>query len=200
MKFMVSKEMFGSMEKDFLVVDFEFTQYTKPMGKPRAFFPEILEVGAVKIDCKTHEIVGDLENFVKPRFFPKQAAESMVFCMITEEDMETAIDFSEMIQKIELLYIPGKTYFVSWGDDDYDVIKQGCERHAIPNPILPEDCLDLAAAYKLLKGDKKTTGLRKAAEELNIDADGYWHTAYDDAVNTSKVLLKLIADGWAPGA
>ena len=28
--------------------------------------------------------------------------------------------------------------------------------------------------------------------------DGYWHTAYDDAINTSKILLKLIDDGWKP--
>ena len=41
-----------------------------------------------------------------------------------------------------------------------------------------------------------TTGLRKATEELNVNADGLWHTAYDDAVNTGKVLIKLIADGW----
>jgi len=56
----------------------------------------------------------------------------------------------------------------------------------------------LAAAYKLLKGDRNTTGLYKAAEELNINTEGYGHTAYDDAVNTGKILLKLIADGWKP--
>ena len=186
------------MSKDFLVVDLEFTQYTKPTGKPRAFFPEIIEIGAVKIDGETLEITGHLENFVKPHFFPKQAAESMDFCMITEADMKTAIDFSEMLARFNSLYVPGKTYFVSWGDDDYDVIAQGCSRHTLPNPVLPEDCLDLAAAYKLMKGDRNTTSLKRAAEELNVDADGYWHTAYDDALNTSKVLLKLLADGWKP--
>ena len=186
------------MSKDFLVVDLEFTQYTKPTGKPRAFFPEIIEIGAVKIDSETLEITGHLENFVKPRFFPKQAAESMDFCMITEADMKTAIDFSEMLSRFNSLYVPGKTYFVSWGDDDYDVIAQGCSRHALTNPVLQDDCLDLAAAYKLIKGNRNTTGLKKAAEELDVDADGYWHTAYDDALNTSKVLLKLLADGWRP--
>jgi len=75
------------MDKDFFVVDFEFTQYTKPTGKPRAFFSEIIEIGAVGIDCETLEITGHIEEFVKPHFFPKQAAESMEFCMITESDI-----------------------------------------------------------------------------------------------------------------
>jgi len=188
----------GNMYKDFFVVDFEFTQYTKPTGKPRAFFSEIIEIGAVRIDGGTNEITGYIEDFVKPHFFPKQAAESMEFCMITAADMEKAIDFSDMLWQIESLYVPGKTYFVAWGDADFGVIKQNCERHKVPNPVMLEDYLDLAEAYKMLKGDRNTPGLYKAAEELEINTEGFGHTAYDDAVNTGKVLLKLIADGWKP--
>jgi len=186
------------MNRDFLVVDFEFTQYTKRVGRPRAFFSEIIEIGAIRIDGETGEITGRIQNFVKPRFFPKQAAEGMEFSMITASDMKTAIDFSDMLQKIGSLYVPGKTYFVTWGDADYGVLAQGCERHALANPIMREDCLDLAEAYRLLNCDGNTTGLRKAAEELAVDTDGLWHTAYDDAVNTGKILLKLIANGWKP--
>ena len=186
------------MNKHYLVVDLEFTQYTKPVGRPRGFFPEIIEIGAVKIDRDTFEITGHIQEFVKPCFFPKQAAESMEFCMITESDMDDAIEFSKMLHLLESLYIPGETYFVSWGDADYQVVKEGCERHSLSNPVLFEDYLDLAAAYKLMKGDKKTTGLRMAADELNVNADGYWHTAYDDAYNTGSVLLKMIDKGWKP--
>ena len=186
------------MSKDFFVVDFEFTQYTKPTGKPRAFFPEIIEIGAVRIDHDSFEITGHIEEFVKPHFFPKQAAESMEFCMITESDMENAIDFSDMLNLLTTLYAPGETFFVSWGNSDFSVIDKGCERHSLKNPILFEDYLDLAAAYKLMKGDRLTTGLSKAVEELNISADGFGHTAYDDAVNTGKVLVKLLSDGWRP--
>lgn len=32
--------------RDFLIIDFEFTTHKKLVGKPRAFFPEIIEVGA----------------------------------------------------------------------------------------------------------------------------------------------------------
>jgi len=187
-------------KKDFLIVDFEFTQYLKPVGKPRAFFSEIIEIGCVKIDGDTLETVGQLQNFVKPHFFPNHVADSLAFCMITEADMKTAIDFNTMLERLESLYSPGETYFVSWGNEDYRVLKQGCERHAVPKIFSHEDYLDLAAVYKQLKGAERTIGLKAAAEELEVDTGGLWHTAYDDANNTSKILLKLLADGWMPGA
>ena len=188
------------MGKDFLVVDFEFTQYASPTGRPRAFFSEIIEIGAVKLSGDTFEMIGEIEDFVKPHFFPKQAAESMEFCMITEADMEYAIDFGDMLTQISALYEPGKTYFVSWGDADYGVLALNCERHKLLNPILREDYLDLAAAYKRWKGDRLTTGLYKAADELGVNTDGFKHTAYDDAYNTGKIIEKLIDSGWIPEA
>jgi len=187
------------MNKNYFVVDFEFTQYTKPVGKPRAFFSEIIEIGAILIDGETFEIIGEIENFVKPHFFPNHAAESMEFCMITEADMEEAIEFSDMLERMASMYVPGETYFVSWGNYDYHVIERGCERHQLQNPVLKEDYLDLAAAYKIYKGDHLTTGLAKAAEELQVTAEGFGHTAYDDAMNTVGVLIKLLDRGWAPG-
>ena len=184
--------------KNFFVVDFEFTQYRKHIGRPRGFFSEIIEIGAVKVDSETREIVGNIENFVKPHFYPKQAKEIMEFCSITEADMKTAIEFGEMIRKITELYIPNETYFVMWGTQDYKVIEMGCERHQIENPILQSDCLDLAAAYRKIHGDGYTTGLRAAIEENDITTEGHWHAACDDALKTGMLLIKLLEDGWMP--
>ena len=162
------------------------------------FFSEIIEIGAVKITGDTHEIVGNIQNFVKPHFYPKQAKESMEFCSITEADMKTAIDFATMLKEIETLYTPGRTYFVAWGMEDYNVIEKGCERYQLANPILLEDCLDLAAAYKYMNNHDYTTSLRMATEEHDISAEGHWHAAYEDALKTGKLLQKLLADGWKP--
>jgi len=186
------------MRRNYFVVDFEFTQYSKPVGRPRGFFSEIIEIGAVVIDGETNEITGNIQDFVKPHFYPKQAKESMEFCGITEADMKKAIDFGAMLKKIDLLYVPGKTYFVTWGEEDYRVVEKGCERHNLVNPVLFEDCLDLAEAYKLMKDDNYTTSLRNAAEELNVVSEGHLHAAYEDALKTGRILLKLLADGWKP--
>ncbi|MDR0571113.1 MAG: hypothetical protein LBG71_07865 [Clostridiales Family XIII bacterium] len=187
-----------SEKKDFLVVDLEFTQYTKPQGRPSGFFSEIIEIGAVKIDGGSLETVGLAHHFVRPRFYPRQAREAMEFCMITDEHMESAIEFAEMLEGIRGMYVPGETYFAAWGDADYRVLAQGCRRHGLDNPVLREDYLDMAAWYKWEMGDSYTTGLRKATEEQHIDTGLLWHTAIDDATNTGKLLVRLLADGWDP--
>ena len=186
------------MPRNFLVVDYEFTMYTRPVGRPRDFFPEIIEIGAVKIDGEKHDTLGEIQNFVKVHFFPRHAQEAMDFCMITPDDMKKAIPFKEMVAKLEELYVPGETYFVAWGTEDYRVLNLGCEKHRINNPILFEDYLDIGEAYKIFKGEQQTPGLKRATEELCLESTGLWHTAFDDAENTGKVLVSLLQKGWTP--
>lgn len=184
------------MAKNFLVTDFEFTVYTKPVGKPRGFFSEILEIGATKLDGETLERVGDVQSFVKPQFYPRQAEESLNFSMITMADLKKGILFPEMVEAMMNHYIAGETYFVAWGDADFKVIDTACKRYKIDNPVLLSDYLDLAAGYKALFEKEKTPSLKSAVEEQSVLMEGTWHTALDDAINTSKLLVKLLKDGW----
>ena len=180
---------------NYLVVDFEFTFYKRPVGRPRAFFAEIIEIGAVKLDESLKEC-GKLQNFVKPHFFPKHAKDAMDFCMITDADMKKAITFPAMLEKMSAMYEAGNTLFVAWGDSDYKVLTEGCSRHKLENPVLQADYLDLAEAYKLWHGEENTPGLKTAITEMEVTADGLAHTAFDDAYNTGKVLAKMMEKGW----
>jgi len=179
----------------FFVIDFEFTFYKRPVGRPRGFFNEIIEAGAVLLDSQG-AVTGKMHSFVKPHFFPKQAKDAFAFCMITEKEMKTAVEFPEMVKQISGLYVPGECYFVTWGHEDFRVLDIGCQRHKIENPVLRSDCLDLAMAYKLWKGNDYTTGLKAAAEEVEADSEGLWHTAFDDAYNTGKVMFRMLEKGW----
>ena len=180
---------------NYLVVDFEFTFYKRPVGRPRAFFAEIIEIGAVKLDENLNEC-GNLQSFVKPHFFPKHAKDAMDFCMITDADMKKAITFPAMLEKMSAMYEAGNTLFVAWGDSDYKVLAEGCSRHKLDNPVLQTDYLDLAEAYKLWREEENTPGLKAAITEMEVTADGLAHTAFDDAYNTGKVLAKMLEKGW----
>lgn len=181
---------------DYLVVDFEFTFYKKPIGRPRTFFSEIIEIGAVKFIGDSLKQKCRLQNFVQPKFFPRQAMYAMEFCMITPRDMESAIPFPKMLKKLSALYEENKTFFVAWGTSDYNVLDQCCYKHKLSNPIQKKDYLDLAEAYRLWKGVANTPSLKTALSDFELDADGLAHTALDDAHNTGKVLLKMLEAGW----
>ena len=127
---------------NYFVIDFEFTFYKRPVGRPRGFFNEIIEAGAVLLDSGGTE-TGRMHAFVKPHFYPKQAKDAYDFCMITEKEMKKAIEFPEMVRQISALYTPGNCYFVTWGNEDFRVLDIGCQRHGIENPVRKEDCLDL---------------------------------------------------------
>lgn len=182
----------------FLIVDFEFTFYKKPVGKPRGFFPEIIEVGAVKLDTDANQYVTKFQSFVKPHFYPRQSLDAMNFCMITPKDMAKGIELPEMVNILESIYTPGETYFVGWGAEDYKVLRQGCRRHDINNPIQRDDYLDLALAYKEFAGLERDIGLKRTLEDLGLSFDGIWHTAFDDAQNTGKILRWMLEKGWDP--
>jgi sporulation inhibitor KapD len=186
------------MARNYLLVDYEFTTYTRRIGRPRAYFSEIIEVGAVLFSGEDFRELGRLQNFVNPRFYPKQAKDSLLFCMITDMDMKKAIEYEEMLKRLARLYVPEETYFVAWGDSDYHVMDTACKRYKLDNPFLLEDYLDLGDAYRLYFNKDNNVGLRAAAEEQQVNASGLWHTAFDDAFNTGKVLKSLLEQGWTP--
>ena len=85
---------------DYLVVDFEFTV---PMsyGKPRAWFQEIIEVGAIRIDENGNLSDKTYSAFVKPRFWPRLAEEGYAITGIRQEDVNNGISLEESIEKLQ---------------------------------------------------------------------------------------------------
>ena len=181
----------------FLVADFEFTVYTKPTGRPRGFFSEIIEYGWVMLDAQTKELSEQDQNFVKPKFFPKQAKEGQDFSMITEADLASGIEYPEMIARLGKVYDPAQAYFVAWGDADWHVIKEACNRYSVANPLVSDSYVDLSIEYQAFYKLEYRPSLKVALDEQKISLDGLWHTAFDDARNTSKLVVHMLNQGWS---
>ena len=181
-----------------MVTDFEFTVYTKQAGRPRGFFSEILEYGWVLLEGAelTEGVTG--QSFVNPKFFPKQAKESLEFSMITKEDLQTAIEYPVMIERLAQLYVAEKTYFVAWGDADWRVLQEACTRYQVPNPLLETDYLDLSLEYKAFYNLTYRPSLKDALNSCSIELTGFWHTALADAQNTARLLKHMYQQGWRP--
>ena len=53
--------------KKYFMVDFEFTNYNRPVGRPSAYFSEIIEIGAVVMD-ESYMVLGEFKTLVKPQY------------------------------------------------------------------------------------------------------------------------------------
>lgn len=194
------EEKTPSSQRSYLVVDFEFTTYDKPVGRPRAYFSEILEFAAVLVEPPAAELGASCQGFVQPRFFPQFAQASREFAMISEDDLAGGMSFEQMLAELGRLYKPGLTYLTAWGDADWSVLSTACARYQAENPFQFADYLDLAYNYRSHFGYPRTPSLKDALAEQAITGEGYWHTALSDATGTAKLVLRLLELGWQPKA
>ncbi|HHY25264.1 MAG TPA: 3'-5' exonuclease KapD [Desulfitobacterium dehalogenans] len=182
---------------DFLVVDFEFS-VPRSYGKPRAWFPEIIEVGAIVLDSNGKLLVDKTFNaFVKPRFWPRLAEESYGITGIRQEDVDQGIPLEEAIRHLQKLVLHQETYIVAWGDADRKVLGSVCEKYGLKYPFIWDNYIDLADQYKHYRSLDHLISLKKAIEENAIEQIGILHSALDDAINAAQVMAKIMSEGWA---
>ena len=181
-----------------VVADFEFTVHDAGPGKPRAFFPEVIEAGAVRLVPPEYDEEQVIQTFVKPQYYPKIKPECTNITMIRQADVNGGIGFSELLVRLSEAYIPGKSWFACWGDSDQKVIDEACRRYKISCPFAWDDYVDLALAYKSFYGRDRSIGLQQAVEETGVERYGMSHLAMDDAINAARVMRFMMGEGWSP--
>lgn len=179
----------------FLVVDFEFS-VPRSFGKPRAWFQEIIEVGAVLADKMGNPTNHTYNAFVKPRFWPRLAKESYAITGIRQEDVDGGIELVSTLIRLQEMSPDKETWLVAWGDSDRKVLSNNCEKYGLNYPFQWDHYLDLAEAYKTFRHLDKRASLKRAIEENEIPQIGILHSALDDAINAAQVLSWMIQNGW----
>ena len=179
----------------FLIVDFEFTMHQR-YGRPRVWFPEIIEVGAVVADGQ-----GVLQDkvynaFVKPQFWPRISEDCTGITGIHQRDIEQGISFEQMLQSLWQMSPSQDKWLVGWGKQDRLVLKNVCDKYGFEYPFLFENYIDLATEYRLFSNRNRLISLKDAIDETGVEKRGISHAAYDDAVNAALVMQKMIAKGW----
>ena len=184
--------------KSYLVVDFEFTTYSGTYGRPRAFFPEIIEVGAVLMEPPEYRLDRTYQAFIKPRFFPRLTEACKNIAIVKQSDIDNGIPAEEMLGVLAKMCVPGATYFVSWGEADREVLAEVCRRYGLNYPFAADAHVDLSQEYRAFYKHPRRISLQHALEERSIERLGFSHLALDDAKNTGQILLRMLADGWRP--
>ncbi|HEX3015569.1 MAG TPA: 3'-5' exonuclease KapD [Desulfobacteria bacterium] len=182
---------------NFLAVDFEFTVYTSnTFGRPRAFFPEVIEVGAVVTDEFGKPNGEKYSAFVKPRFWPRLTDECFAITGIRQSDVDNGVPLEVAIKKLKAMTPAGGNWLVAWGDADRKVLGDVCRKYGLEYPFVWADYVDLATSYRGFYKLEKRAALQRAIEERNIVKVGISHSALDDAINAALVMEKMINEGW----
>ena len=182
-----------------IVADFEFTVHDFGPGRPRAFFPEVIEAGAVQLSPPDYAETPLIQTFVKPQYFPRIKQECTNITLIQQKDVDGGIGFAELLTRIQEAYVPGNTWLACWGDSDQKVIDYACRRYKIACPFDWADYLDLAFEYKRFYGRDRSIGLHQAVDETGTMRYGMSHLAMDDAINAARVMVHMLGAGWQPG-
>lgn len=181
---------------NFMIVDFEFTMHQR-YGKPRVWFPEIIEVGAVVADEKGELQGSSYSAFVKPQFWPRISEECYGITGIRQKDIDNGISFEQMLQSLWQMSPSKETWLVGWGNQDRKVLKNVCNKYGVEYPFLYENYIDLATEYKHFNNYNRLISLKEAIWETGVEKKGILHAAYDDAVNAALVMQKVISRGWS---
>ena len=164
----------------YLVIDFEFTVNTQRVGRPRFFFPEIIEIGAALLDGSGLHLKKEYQAFVRPRFYPRLTEQCRNITLIRQADVDNGLTLEKMLMQLNILYQPGKTLLVAWGNSDRDVLNHNCQRYGLSYPFVWDDYINLADEYKGFYQTRRDVGLKKALEEKNIKPVGIPHSALDE--------------------
>ncbi|HVJ48796.1 3'-5' exonuclease KapD [Desulfitobacterium sp.] len=180
---------------NFLVVDFEFS-VPRSYGKPRAWFPEITEVGAVLAGPLGDPTDQTYSAFIKPRFWPRMTEENYAITGIRQEDVDGGVGLETSLDDLRKMSPDKNTWLVAWGDSDRKVLGSVCEKYGLDYPFVWDNYLDLAEEYKSFCKLERRASLKRAIEENEIPQIGILHSALDDAINAAQVMAWMIQNGW----
>lgn len=169
-----------------VVVDIEHSCTEDGSIPPEA--RETIEIGAVRIDTHSLQVVDEFSCLIRPVIHPKLSQFCIELTGIKQAELDVAAHFSEVFANFINWLPDGAEYiFATWGAYDLVQLNIDCASHGMP-AFSPSTTLNLKIAFKETRNLKKKVGLKRALEIVNLSYEGSHHRALDDAKNTAKLL------------
>ncbi len=172
-----------------LVVDLEATcddRNNKPCLVPKEEM-ETIEIGAVLVETRTLEKVGELGIFVRPVRHPKLTDFCKQLTSITQADVDAAALFPEAAASVARFLSNRRALFCSWGDYDKNQLAQDAAFHAMRLPFGQEH-VNLKKRFSEQLGEPKRFGMDSALARVGLTLEGTHHRGIDDARNIARLL------------
>lgn len=177
---------------DYIIFDLEWNQC--PDGKEfedKALPFEVLEIGAVKLDCKYREI-GRFSERIRPVVYKTMHFRTQEILHMDLEMLKDARTFPEVFHDF-IAWCGSSAYFCTWGTLDLYELQRNLCYHGMENPFpKPLRYYDVQKIFSMVYADRKTRrSLEYAADFLQIVKDRPFHNALNDAAYTAEILKLL---------
>jgi inhibitor of KinA sporulation pathway (predicted exonuclease) len=172
-----------------LVVDLEATcddRNKKPCLVPKEQM-ETIEIGAVLVETRTLEKVGELGLFVRPVRHPVLTDFCKELTTITQADVDAAPLFPEAAAAVERFLAGRRVLFGSWGDYDRNQLAQDAAHHRVQLPFAKHH-VNLKKRFSEQLGEPKRFGMDGALKRVGLTLEGTHHRGIDDARNIARLL------------
>lgn len=152
---------------------------------------ETVEIGAVKIDARTKQIVDEFTCLIRPEFNYRMEPRITRLTGITTCDVSAARTFSHGLSRLTDWIGREPVRIYSWSNSDYNQLIRECSAKHIPFPSQLADWTDFQAEYPKYLGYSRNRclSLKKAAQLIGASVvPGQAHRALYDAQITAQLV------------
>lgn len=159
---------------------------------------EIIEIGAIRVDKDSGDIVNEFDIFVKPKFNPFLSGFCKNLTSITQEQVDSGHDFPIAVEMFNAwLNEYDDEYIMSWGYYDKNQILREMNNKSVDTESMYELEKKLLTKHLNIKNqfahmfNVKRCGITKALNILKLNFDGTHHRGIDDSRNIVKIYNKI---------
>ena len=153
---------------------------------------EIIEIGAVKVDADTLDIVSTFSEMIKPQVYLEMNEIIHDILHVEIGDLEKKDTFDNVVRRF-FEWCGNNYVFCTWGNMDLTELQRNMDffkiKGYIDGPIAYCDVQKIFALEYL--GYKSALSLETVIEYFNLEKEYEFHRAISDAMYTVKILQKI---------
>lgn len=170
----------------YMVVDLEAT-CSNDGSLPKSEM-ETIEIGAVMVEARTHQIIEEYETFIRPVRNPELTDFCRELTSITQYEVDGAPSFQEAFADfVDWANEFPEFIFCSWGYFDRSQFEKDCAFHGIEYPF-GDRHINLKEEFVTARSLKKKSGVIAALRSVGLSFKGKHHRGIDDARNIADLI------------
>lgn len=181
------------VDMNYIVLDLEWNQSSKPEGTIPGMPFEIVEIGAVKLGSD-RSMISEFSRLVKPQVYTTMHQITGRLIHLQMQQLQSGDPFPVVYADF-IEWCGDEPFFCTWGPLDLTELQRNM-RYFELSPMAggPIAFLDVQKLFSIAYDIKERRNLEYAIDYLNIEKDIPFHRAFSDAYYTARILEQLPTD------